>query len=125
MAERCRQMLKSFVQSLYDEGMLDLQFAQLQALQDASNPSFVADVIKLFCQDTEKIIMELNKYLSERVVDFQGMDSYVHQLKGSSSSIGAQLIKTACNEFRQACDSNCRKGWKKVSFPMVLEGHSV
>ncbi|XP_042477942.1 histidine-containing phosphotransfer protein 2-like [Macadamia integrifolia] len=110
MAERCRQILKSFVQSMYDEGILDLQFAQLQALQDASNPSFVTDVIKLFIQDAGKIIMELNGILSERVVNFPGMDSYVHQLKGSSSSIGAQLIKNACNDFRQACDANSREG---------------
>ncbi|XP_043699282.1 histidine-containing phosphotransfer protein 1-like [Telopea speciosissima] len=110
MAERCKQVLKSFVQSMYDEGILDLQFAQLQALQDESNPSFVTDVIKLFIQDAGKIIMELNRYLSARVVDFQGMFSYVHQLKGSSSSIGAQLVRDACDELRQACDANYKEG---------------
>ncbi|XP_042484440.1 histidine-containing phosphotransfer protein 1-like [Macadamia integrifolia] len=110
MADPCRQELQSIVQSMYVEGILDLQFAQLQALQDASNPSFVTDVIKLFCQDTVKIIDELKNYLSERVVDFQGMESYIHQLKGSSSSIGAQLVKNACNEFHQACDANYREG---------------
>ncbi|OMO68282.1 hypothetical protein COLO4_29784 [Corchorus olitorius] len=80
-----KTQLKNFVQSMFDEGVLDSQFSQIQALQDASNPNFVEEVITLFCNDAERIITELNKYLGYQNVDFGKLDSYVHQLKGSSS----------------------------------------
>ncbi|KAG6500453.1 hypothetical protein ZIOFF_040298 [Zingiber officinale] len=66
-------------------GLLDQQFQQLQMLQDASNPDFVSEVITLFCKDSEIILAELTKLLNQPVVDFQKVDAYVHQLKGSSS----------------------------------------
>ncbi|KAH7553390.1 hypothetical protein ACOSP7_029908 [Xanthoceras sorbifolium] len=96
--------LTSFVQSMFDEGILDSQFAQIQALQDSSNPNFVHEVITLFCNDAERIITEMNNYLSHSNVDFSTLDSRVHQLKGSSSSIGAKRLKLACVELHQASD---------------------
>ncbi|RWW20888.1 hypothetical protein BHE74_00008963 [Ensete ventricosum] len=67
------------------QGLLDAQFRQLQMLQDASNPGFVAEVITLFCEDSERMLTELTKLLDQTVVDYQKVDAYVHQLKGSSS----------------------------------------
>ncbi|XP_021908744.1 histidine-containing phosphotransfer protein 1-like [Carica papaya] len=95
---------KNFLQSMFDEGILDNQFAQIQALQDASAPNFVQEVIALFCNDAERIITELNKYVGSENVDFTKLDSHVHQLKGSSSSIGAHRLKLACGDLRQASD---------------------
>ncbi|KAJ4850693.1 hypothetical protein Tsubulata_005800 [Turnera subulata] len=105
-----KAQLNNFVQSLLDEGVLDSQFAQVQALQDESNPNFVAEVIISFCNDAEKIITDLNKNLSHQNVDFPKLDSCVHQLKGSSSSIGAQRLKLACVELHQASDGKNKAG---------------
>ncbi|GMI71020.1 HPT phosphotransmitter 4 [Hibiscus trionum] len=99
---------RNLVQTMFDEGMLDNQFNQLQDLQDSSNPNFVDEVITLFCNDAERIITELTRHLSYQNVDFSKLDSYVHQLKGSSSSIGAHRLKLACVNLRQASD-----GWNK------------
>ncbi|KAK8553926.1 hypothetical protein V6N12_030905 [Hibiscus sabdariffa] len=95
---------RNLVQSMFDEGVLDNQFNQLQDLQDSSNPNFVEEVIALFCNDAERIITELNRYLNDQNVDFSKLDSYVHQLKGSSSSIGAYRLKLACVNLRQASE---------------------
>ncbi|RZR77850.1 hypothetical protein BHM03_00003052 [Ensete ventricosum] len=79
-------------------------------LQDASSPGFVAEVITLFCEDAERILTELTKLVDQAVVDFQKVDAYVHQLKGSSSSVGAQNVKLACIQFRQFCEENNKVG---------------
>ncbi|OVA03599.1 Signal transduction histidine kinase [Macleaya cordata] len=105
-----QQQLQDLLASMYGEGLLDPQFEQLQALQDENNPGFVAEVITLFCQDTQRILTELTKYLDMPVVDYQKVDAYVHQLKGSSSSVGAQCVKLACVNFRQACEDNDKDG---------------
>ncbi|URE25351.1 histidine-containing phosphotransfer protein [Musa troglodytarum] len=105
-----REQLNMLVNSMYIEGLLDQQFQQLQMLQDASSPGFVAEVINLFCEDAERILTELTKLVDQAVVDFQKVDAYVHQLKGSSSSVGAQNVKLACIQFRQFCEENNKDG---------------
>ncbi|URD90425.1 histidine-containing phosphotransfer protein [Musa troglodytarum] len=80
-----RERLNVLVNSMFLEGLLDQQFRQLQMLQDASSPGFVAEVITLFCEDSERMLTELTKLLDQAVVDYQKVDAYVHQLKGSSS----------------------------------------
>ncbi|XVF76243.1 hypothetical protein PTKIN_Ptkin13bG0250600 [Pterospermum kingtungense] len=105
-----KTQLKNFVQSMFDEGLLDSQFSQIQALQDSSNPNFVDEVITLFCSDAERIITELNRYLGYQDVDFSKVDAYVHQLKGSSSSLGAHRLKLACVNLRQASDERNKEG---------------
>ena len=45
------------------QGFLDDQFTQLQMLQDESNPDFVAEVINLFAEDSERLLSELTKAL--------------------------------------------------------------
>ncbi|RZS27354.1 hypothetical protein BHM03_00060806, partial [Ensete ventricosum] len=45
------------------QGLLDEQFEQLQMLQDESSPGFIAELITLFCGDSERILAELTKLL--------------------------------------------------------------
>ncbi|KAH9311230.1 hypothetical protein KI387_026265, partial [Taxus chinensis] len=104
------QQLIGLVTSMFEEGFLDEQFTQLQMLQDARNPGFVADVISLFAEDSEKLLTELTKTLEQDPADFKKVDAYVHQLKGSSSSIGALRVKAACMDFRVFCEGRNREG---------------
>eukprot|EP00252_Welwitschia_mirabilis_P009454 TRINITY_DN22037_c0_g2_i1.p1 TRINITY_DN22037_c0_g2~~TRINITY_DN22037_c0_g2_i1.p1 ORF type:complete len:152 (-),score=32.44 TRINITY_DN22037_c0_g2_i1:421-876(-) len=107
------QMQRRFIeytQSLFQEGYLDEQFTQLQQLQDDSNPDFVAEVVSLFFQDAEKILDDLSKTLNQHPVDFKKVDAYVHQFKGSSSSIGAQRVKNECVSFRAFCEERNKQG---------------
>ncbi|KAG6432195.1 hypothetical protein SASPL_103769 [Salvia splendens] len=91
--------------ALFREGLLDGQFIQLQMLRDDSNPDFVVEVVTLFFEDSQRILNELSKTLDEQNVDFKKIDANVHQLKGSSSSIGAQRVRNACIAFRSFCDA--------------------
>ncbi|KAJ9154421.1 hypothetical protein P3X46_027756 [Hevea brasiliensis] len=101
------QMQRTWVEytkSLFMEGFLDGQFTQLQLLQDESNPDFVVEVVSLFFEDSERLLNDLTRALDQQSVDFKRVDAHVHQLKGSSSSIGAQRVKNACIAFRSFCE---------------------
>ncbi|GMY25154.1 histidine-containing phosphotransfer protein 1-like [Fagus crenata] len=112
---------KNLVQSMFDEGMLDGQFAQIQALQDASSPKFVTEVIIIFCNDAERIILELNKYMDQQDVDYSQLNGFVYQLKGSSSSIGARHVKLACIDLHQASDDKNKEGTESGRSEMGMD----
>ncbi|GFQ03613.1 histidine-containing phosphotransfer protein 1 [Phtheirospermum japonicum] len=100
------QLQRNFVEYttlLFREGYLDGQFGQLQQLQDESNPEFVVEVVSLFFEDSERLLNDLTVALDQQNVDFKKIDAHVHQLKGSSSSIGAQRVKNTCIAFRNSC----------------------
>lgn len=100
------------MKSLYLQGFLDAQFVQLQKLQDESSPEFVLEVVSLFFEDSEKLLNNLVASLQVQVVDFKQVDAFVHQLKGSSSSLGAQRVKNACVSFRNCCEEKDLQGCK-------------
>ncbi|CAN1133347.1 Histidine-containing phosphotransfer protein 3 [Linum perenne] len=52
-----------YTRSLFTEGFLDCQFAQLQLMQDESNPDFVVEVVSLFFEDSDRLLADLTKAL--------------------------------------------------------------
>lgn len=112
-ASQLQKQLVDYTASLFHEGFLDEQFNQLQQLQDESNPDFVVEVVSLFFEDSERLLNELAKALEQQTVDFKKVDAHVHQLKGSSSSIGAQRVQKACIAFRNYCDEQNTEGCLK------------
>lgn len=111
---RLQQQLMELTNALFQEGFLDDQFTQLQMLQDASNPDFVAEVVSMFAEDSDRILHELSKTLEMEPVDFKKVDAYVHQFKGSSSSIGAQRVKAVCVDFRAYAEAENREGCRQA-----------
>lgn len=105
-----QRRLVEYTKSLFMEGVLDNQFLQLQQLQDESNPDFVVEVVSLFFDDSDRLINDLTRALDQPNIDFKMVDSHVHQLKGSSSSIGAERIKNVCIAFRNFCEEQNVEG---------------
>nr|XP_009629587.1 histidine-containing phosphotransfer protein 1-like [Nicotiana tomentosiformis] len=105
-----QRKLADYTSSLYNEKFLDEQFIQLQQLADESNPDFVVEVVSLFFEDSERLLNELTKALNQPNVDFKKVDAHVHQLKGSSSSIGAQRVQRMCIAFRNYCEQQIVEG---------------
>ncbi|CAK9328337.1 unnamed protein product [Citrullus colocynthis] len=98
-----QRKLLDYTVSLFKEGYLNDQFKELQSLQDESNPDFVVEVVSIFFEDSQRLINELANALDLKCIDFKKVDAYVHQLKGSSSSIGANKMQMACIAFRSNC----------------------
>ncbi|KAA3472751.1 histidine-containing phosphotransfer protein 1-like [Gossypium australe] len=94
-------------------GFLDEQFTQLQELQDENNPDFVVEVVSLFFEDSERLLNELARALEQQNIDYKRIDAHVHQLKGSSSSIGAQRVQKVCVAFRNYCEEQNVEGCLK------------
>ncbi|KAM6577660.1 hypothetical protein CsatB_029497 [Cannabis sativa] len=105
-----QKQLGDYTTSLFNEGFLDDQFNQLQQLQDESNPDFVVEVVSLFFEDSDRLLNELAKALNYQNTDFRKVDAHVHQLKGSSSSIGAQRVQRVCIAFRNHCEAQNIEG---------------
>ncbi|XP_027155342.1 histidine-containing phosphotransfer protein 1-like [Coffea eugenioides] len=74
---------------------------------------FVVEVVSLFFEDSEKLLNNVATALQQPIVDFKQVDAYVHQFKGSSSSIGAQRVKNACGAFRNFCEEKNLDGCLK------------
>ncbi|KAL5566173.1 hypothetical protein UlMin_029337 [Ulmus minor] len=116
-----KKQLVDYTASLFNEGLLDEQFNQLQKLQDENNPDFVVEVVTLFFEDSERLLNELAKVLDQPIPDYRKVDAHVHQLKGSSSSIGAQRVQKVCIEFRNFCEAQNIEGCLKCLQQVKLE----
>ncbi|KAI3407194.1 HPt domain-containing protein [Psidium guajava] len=108
-----KRQLFEYTTLLFHEGFLDEQFTQLQQLQDENNPDFVVEVVSLFFDDSERLLTELAQALDQQNIDFKRVDAHVHQLKGSSSSIGAQRVQRVCIAFRDYCQDKNVEGCLK------------
>ncbi|XP_010267148.1 PREDICTED: histidine-containing phosphotransfer protein 4-like [Nelumbo nucifera] len=100
--------------SLFDQGYLDEQFIQLEDLQDDVNPNFVEEVVTLFYKDSARLILNIEQAMERSPLDFNKLDTYMHQFKGSSSSIGARKVKSEATQFREFCKAGNAEGCMKT-----------
>ncbi|KAF5466526.1 hypothetical protein F2P56_016444 [Juglans regia] len=97
-------------QSFFDQGLLDEQFIQLEELQDDANPNFVEEVVTLYYRDSSRTLLNIEQSLEKNPLDFNKLDNYMHQFKGSSTSIGAKKVKAECTQFREYCRAGNGEG---------------
>ncbi|XP_055827703.1 histidine-containing phosphotransfer protein 4-like isoform X2 [Solanum dulcamara] len=109
-----RRHVASLRQSLIDQGYVDEQFIELEELQDDDTPNFVEEVVTLFYNDSARLIHNIDHSLEKEPVDFAKLDNYMHQFKGSSSSIGAKKVKTECTQFMEYCRAGNVEGCKRT-----------
>ncbi|KAK7841180.1 histidine-containing phosphotransfer protein 4 [Quercus suber] len=97
-------------QTLFDEGLLDEQFVQLEELQDRTNPNFVEEIVTTYYQDTSRLILNIEQELERRPLDYGRLDGYMYQFMGSSTSFGAKKVKAECSLFREYCRAGNGEG---------------
>ncbi|XP_044378156.1 histidine-containing phosphotransfer protein 2-like [Triticum aestivum] len=102
-AAALRAQLNAHIASMYATGSVDAYFQQLQSMDEGSaTTGFVAEVINIFLNDADRILNDIAGLLNQPEVDFYKVDALVHQLIGSSSTVGAKKVKLACMQFRQS-----------------------
>ncbi|KQK07162.1 pseudo histidine-containing phosphotransfer protein 2 isoform X3 [Brachypodium distachyon] len=113
-----RRQIIFMKKSFFDQGYLDEQFNQLEELQDESSPNFVEEVVALFLKDSPRLLINIEQAIEKYPQDFYRLDSLVHQLKGSASSIGAVRMKNECSVLKaHGNDKNlegCRRSLQKM-----------
>ncbi|PHT47049.1 Histidine-containing phosphotransfer protein 4 [Capsicum baccatum] len=119
-----RRQVANLRQSLFDQGYVDEQFIELEELQDDATPNFVEEVVTLFCKDSARLIHIIDQTLENHPVDFAKLDNYMHQFKGSSSSIGAKKVKTKCTQFMEYCRAENVEGCKRT-FQQLKEEYTT
>ncbi|XP_062157138.1 histidine-containing phosphotransfer protein 4-like isoform X1 [Alnus glutinosa] len=121
------QMLRQVAvmrQSFFDQGFLDEQFVQLEELQDDANPNFVEEVVTLYYRDSSRQILNIDQALERNPLDFNKLDTYMHQFKGSSTSIGAKKVKAECTQFREYCKAGNGEGCMRT-FQQVKKEYAI
>ncbi|CDY37867.1 BnaC04g31390D [Brassica napus] len=126
LVAQLQRQFRDYTISLYHQGFLDDQFTELKKLQDECSPDFVAEVVSLFFEDCEKLIGNMARALDQTGnVDFSLVGSSVHQLKGSSSSVGAKRVKGLCVTFKECCDSQSFEGCVRCLQQVDIEYKSL
>ncbi|KAL2338027.1 hypothetical protein Fmac_012473 [Flemingia macrophylla] len=92
--------------------------------QDDANPNFVEEIVTLHYRDSSRLISSIEQALKERNLDFNKLDTLMHQFKGSSSSIGAKKVKAECNLFREYCREGNAEGCTR-SFQQLKKEHGA
>ncbi|XP_015884809.1 histidine-containing phosphotransfer protein 4 [Ziziphus jujuba] len=105
--------------SLIEQEYLDeQQFLQLEDLQDDANPNFVEEIVTLFYKDSARLFHNIEQALITRPIDFGKLENYMHQFRGSTSSIGAIKVKRECTQFKEYClagnTDGCIRAFQKV-----------
>ncbi|XP_021742914.1 histidine-containing phosphotransfer protein 1-like [Chenopodium quinoa] len=110
--------------SLIAQGIMDDQFNCIQNMQDNSNPKFLSEILRCYLGDMPKLIHSLALDLQQQHVDFVKLDKTLHNIKGSSSSIGAICVLNACNAFVACCKEQdvegCFNCWEQTSNAFAL-----
>ncbi|KAK9102311.1 hypothetical protein Sjap_019565 [Stephania japonica] len=109
-SNQLKTQLATMRDALFKQGYLDEQFIQLEELQDDANPNFVEEVVTLFFRDSVRLINSVEQALEKTPPEFDKLDKYMHQFKGSSSSIGAAKVKSETSLFREYCKQGNAEG---------------
>ncbi|XP_022754610.1 histidine-containing phosphotransfer protein 4-like [Durio zibethinus] len=122
--KRLQHQVACMRRSFFDQGYLDEQFIQLEELQDDSNPNFVQEIVTLFYTDSARLIQNIEQALNSKTIDYRKLDDYMHQFKGSSSSIGAKKVIDDCTVFKEFCSVENADGCIRT-FQQVKQEYAI
>ncbi|XP_050281211.1 histidine-containing phosphotransfer protein 5-like [Quercus robur] len=107
-------LLHGYVQSLFDEGIVNDQFSQIHTLKSEEEPEHVVQLIDKYFVDVETILSELTSKIDCPDVDFSKLSELVHKVDERSLSIGAKHVKLACADLIKSCDQMNKENFSRA-----------
>lgn len=104
-----KRLLQGFIQNLYDEGIVNDQFYQIQSLKEARQPDYVIRSIALYCMAAKNLFTQMSRQSKQENVDFRRINALAHDLYERSICIGAENVKLACVELVRASEHSNRE----------------
>ncbi|XP_030458598.1 histidine-containing phosphotransfer protein 1-like [Syzygium oleosum] len=106
MALEQKARLRDLLRSMYEEGIVDDQFCQLQAFKESMGPDFVVRSVISYCVCMRNLFIDLTNHISQVNVNFYAVSIAARDLYERTDSIGAVDVKLACAELLHASEAN-------------------
>ncbi|KAK4837715.1 hypothetical protein QYF36_007862 [Acer negundo] len=87
--------------SLFDEELLNDNYKEIEQLEDDDNPGFLEEVFDSFWSNSTQLLASIEEDMYKTPPDYISMDKNLHQLKGSSASVGANKIRITVDILRE------------------------
>jgi HPt (histidine-containing phosphotransfer) domain-containing protein len=85
------------------ESTFDLAALQeLRTLGESIGPEFLPELVDLFVQDTELLLIELREAVEVR--DVAAVGRIAHNIKGGGGQLGARQLALSCSRLERAAD---------------------
>ncbi|KAG4196561.1 hypothetical protein ERO13_A06G176600v2 [Gossypium hirsutum] len=112
-SKHVNQQIAAMRQSFFDEEVLDEKFSQLEQLEGKDNPNFVEEVFTMYFKDSTAFLETIEEAMKTIPIDSIIVDNILHQLKGSSASVGANKVLKEVNKItRQVLGKGNLEGTK-------------
>ncbi|KAL3752352.1 hypothetical protein ACJRO7_013065 [Eucalyptus globulus] len=114
--------LRDLLQTMYEEGIIDGRFCQLQAFKESIGPDFVVRSVISYRVFVRNLFINLTNHISQVNVNFYAVSSAARDLYERTDSIGAVHVKLACTELLHASEANSPEDssqalyWTKSAF---------
>ncbi|XP_030967666.1 pseudo histidine-containing phosphotransfer protein 2-like [Quercus lobata] len=123
-----QQQIASMRQSLFDEGLLNEQFIELEKLEDASDPNFVKNVINVFLTDSLKNVTGIEESLlhlkADEPLDITELGKFLHRLKSGCLGIGAKKVPIEVEKMLQCYEAGDMEGMKTI-LPTMKQEYNI
>ncbi len=86
--------------AILDTQVLD----ELLALSDGGDPELLMDLVDMFLTDAPSKVTSILEGLAAK--DWTKVEHAAHAMKGTSGSLGAQLVMQDCESIQNACRSH-------------------
>ncbi|KAG5408727.1 hypothetical protein IGI04_005046 [Brassica rapa subsp. trilocularis] len=93
--------LQEMRQSFFNEGYLNCQYTQIEALEKDSSPYFIVEIITLYFRDSPNVIAALEHELAREPIELPKITKCINRLKSSSARLVIGAIKIN-NELEKA-----------------------
>ncbi|KAL5763793.1 hypothetical protein ACOSP7_016156 [Xanthoceras sorbifolium] len=101
-----KNLFRTFVQSMHDEGLINNDFNQVLAMRETVKRDYVVRTVTSYCMSTEALFTHMTCLISQPMVDYLQIDAGARELFTRATGVGAERVKLACTELVQACEQN-------------------